>query len=177
MTHFCAGFGEAPVPTTVSSYSRPEGVFVIFDSFLSAVAAVAGAAGLVFSSAQAGSARDSVARHARNNCNFRIDFSLSLFPSKKFFFYFFRKILLLPNQSLPCARRGDVRVDARDVALRAQVNWCPLVVPRGMNVEDALPAVGGGAARGLRDEREGRGLVHEADLALRALRGGRVEVD
>src|SRR5450759_2162266 len=38
MTHVWPTFGEAPVPSFVSSYWRPEGLVFIFDSFLSAAA-------------------------------------------------------------------------------------------------------------------------------------------
>src|SRR5664279_1616504 len=79
MTHVWPVFGEAPVPSTVSSYWRPEGVVFIFDSFLSA--ATAGFAGAGFSSARAGSAREAAKEHARRIFEIRIELSLSFIES------------------------------------------------------------------------------------------------
>src|ERR1039457_6431865 len=79
MTHVWPVFGEAPVPSTVSSYWRPEGVVFIFDSFLSA--ATGGFAGAGFSSARAGSAREAAKEHARRIFEIRIELSLSFIES------------------------------------------------------------------------------------------------
>ena len=60
------------MPTTVSSYSRPEGVFVIFDSFLSeAAAAAAGAAGCGFLVGAGGEHEDRVTETATSNLEIR----------------------------------------------------------------------------------------------------------
>src|ERR1039457_520331 len=116
MTHVWPVFGEAPVPSTVSSYWRPEGVVFIFDSFLSA--ATAGFAGAGVSSARAGSARETAKEHARRIFEIRIELSLSF-------------IGLSGRRSLPRRHGSHAGLEPFHVALRTQVDRCPLVVRGG----------------------------------------------
>src|SRR5512139_901014 len=60
MEQVCPVFGLSPVPTFVSSYSRPDGVLIIFDSFFSA-----GAGGFAFSCAGAGAVQRTAATPER----------------------------------------------------------------------------------------------------------------
>src|ERR1017187_7593902 len=162
MTHVWPVFGEAPVPSFVSSYWRPEGVVFICDSFFPA--ATAGVAGAGFSSARAGSAREATKEHARRIFEIRIELSLPFMG-------------LSGRRSLPRRHGSHAGLEPFHVALRTQVDRCPVVVRGGTNLEDAPPAVAGCAPRRLGDERERGRFVHQADLAFGALSRGRVEID
>src|ERR1017187_5179163 len=103
MTHVWPVFGEAPVPSTVSSYWRPEGVVFIFDSFLSAAAA-AGTAGAGFLSARVGGARDAAQGQegeGHETAEPRTPLLLMLIE----FFIPFSENLLRTSQSIAVARR------------------------------------------------------------------------
>src|ERR1017187_7873843 len=148
ITHVWPVFGEAPVPSTVSSYWRPEGVVFIFDSFLSAAAA--GAAGAVFSSARAGSARNTAQEQAakiHETAEPRMPLLLMLIE-----FSFLSRKIFFERPSLSRSRGGHARLESLDIALRAQVDRCPLVVRRGGDGDDAPHAVAGGAPGRLGDE-------------------------
>src|SRR5690606_15260496 len=67
--------------------------------------------------------------------------------------------------------------DLVDVALAAEVQRRALVQLARGHVEDALPAVAGGPAGALADERERRVLVQQAQLAFRLRDLARVHVD
>src|ERR1039457_3091526 len=155
MTHVWPVFGEAPVPSTVSSYWRPEGVVFIFDSFLSA--ATAGFAVAGFSSARAGSARETAKEHARRIFEIRIELSLSFIES-------FRAA-----QFTAASRKSRTP----RVARRRPSSLGRSVSSRGLRWAESR----GCAARRLGDERERGRFVHQADLAFRALSRGRVEID